>query len=82
VWGILLLIGVAAAGLVERSPSWHTVMGLVFGVGLALVVDEAALLIDLRDVYWQTQGAISVAAALIIIGLSGSVLVLLRSPRR
>jgi hypothetical protein len=82
VWGILILIGVAAAGLVERSPSWHTTMGLLFGVGLALVVDEAALLINLKDVYWQTQGAISVAAALIIIGLSGSVLVLLRSPRR
>jgi hypothetical protein len=82
VWGILLLIGGAAAGLVERSPSWHTAMGFVFGIGLALVVDEAALLIDLRDVYWQTQGATSVAAALIIIGLSGSVLVLLRAPRR
>jgi hypothetical protein len=82
VWGILLLIGVAAAGLVERSPSWHATMGLLFGVGLALVIDEAALLIDLKDVYWQTQGAISVATALIIIGLSGSVLALLRSPRR
>lgn len=72
----------AAAGLVERTPAWHTLMGLLFGIGLALVVDEAALLIDLRDVYWQTQGAISVATALIIIGLSGSILVLLRSPRR
>jgi hypothetical protein len=54
----------------------------VFGIGLALVIDEAALLIDLKDVYWQTQGAISVAAALIIIGVTGSVLALLRSPRR
>ena len=81
-WGILLLTGVAAAGLIERSPTWHGVMGLLFGVGFALVIDEAALLIDLKDVYWQTQGAVSVAIALIIIGVSGSLLALLRSPRR
>jgi len=55
-WGILLLTVVAALGLIERTPAWHSWMGLLFGVGSALVVDEAALLIELRDVYWGRRG--------------------------
>lgn len=77
-WGILLLVIVGALGLVERDPSWHVWMGLLFGVGLALVVDEAALLIELKDVYWTGAGGVSVAIALILIGLVGSVLALTR----
>ena len=75
-WGILILIGVGAAGIIERSPRWHTWMGLFFGIGLALVVDEAALLIELKDVYWTGAGGVSVAIAVIIIGLAGSLLML------
>lgn len=78
-WGILLLITVAAAGLIERSPAWHVWMGAAFGIGLALVVDEAALLIELKDVYWDTAGGISVAIAVIFIGLLGGSLALTRS---
>src|SRR3984957_8796002 len=35
-YGILLILGVAFCGLVERSPRWHAWMGLAFGIGLAL----------------------------------------------
>ena len=52
-WGILLVVIVAFLGFVERSPTWRTAMGLAFGIGLALIVDELALLIDLKDVYWR-----------------------------
>ncbi len=76
VWGILLLMAVGALGLVERSPRWRAWMGLAYGVGAALVVDEAASLIDLRDVYWEHYGGVSIAIALIIIGVAGSLLVL------
>ncbi|WP_194893252.1 hypothetical protein [Catenulispora pinisilvae] len=76
-WGILILICVAAAGVIERSPQWHAWMGLFFGIGLALVVDEAALLIELKDVYWTGAGGVSVAIALILIGLAGSILALM-----
>lgn len=79
-WGILILIGVGAAGVVERSPRWHAWLGLLFGIGLALVVDEAALLIELKDVYWTGNGGVSIAIAVIIIGLAGSVLALTRAP--
>ena len=74
VWGILILLVVGACGLVERSPRWHTWLGLAYGIGAALVIDETANLIDLKDVYWQHAGGISIAVALIIIGLAGSLL--------
>ncbi|WP_285571804.1 hypothetical protein [Actinoallomurus iriomotensis] len=80
IWGILLLIVVGACGLVERTPVWRTWMGLAFGIGLALVVDEAALLIELKDVYWNRQGGISIAIAIILIGVAGSVLAFTRAP--
>src|ERR1700681_4201705 len=43
-WGILLVSLVASAGLIERSPTWRIWMGLVYGFGLALIIDEIALL--------------------------------------
>jgi hypothetical protein len=78
-YGILLIIGVGFCGLVERSPRWHAWMGLAFGIGLALIVDEAAELIELKDVYWSGQGGISVAIAFTLIGLVGSVLAVTHS---
>ncbi|PXX60847.1 hypothetical protein DFR70_10938 [Nocardia tenerifensis] len=77
-WGILLLAGVAIFGMVDRSPKARTWMGLALGVALALIVDEAALLITLRDVYWQTSGWPSIAIAVTLIGLVGSGLALTR----
>ncbi|MEU1425423.1 hypothetical protein ACIF6L_14020 [Kitasatospora sp. NPDC086009] len=78
VWGILILMIVGALGLVERSPRWRTWMGLAYGIGAALVIDETANLIDLSDVYWQRTGGISIAVALLVIGLTGSILALTR----
>ncbi|MFI7386215.1 hypothetical protein [Streptomyces sp. NPDC049813] len=81
VWGILLLIVVGAAGLVERSARARAWMGLAYGVGLALVIDEAALLISLEDVYWDTEGGLSIAIAIAVIAVAGSVLALTRGRR-
>ncbi|WP_433544630.1 hypothetical protein ACQPZG_03555 (plasmid) [Streptomyces sp. CA-294286] len=78
VWGILLLALVGAVGLVHRSARTRTWMGLAYGVGLALIIDEAALLISLEDVYWDTEGGISIALALAVIAAAGSVLVFTR----
>jgi hypothetical protein len=78
-WGILLLAGVAIFGLVDRSPRTRAWMGIALGVGLALVVDEIALLVALEDVYWQSAGWASVAVAIVLIGVVGTVLVVTRS---
>ncbi|WP_432089061.1 hypothetical protein [Streptomyces sp. bgisy095] len=81
VWGILLLAVVGAAGLVERSARARAWMGLAYGVGMALVVDEAALLISLEDVYWDTEGWVSIALALAVIAVVGGVLAVTRGRR-
>ena len=81
-WGILLLVLIGFLGLGNRTPRVRSAMGLGFGVGLALVVDEAALLIQLEDVYWDTFGWVSVGLAVLLIGVAGSVLALTSAPRQ
>ncbi|MFH8406966.1 hypothetical protein ACH4FX_19510 [Streptomyces sp. NPDC018019] len=81
VWGILLLAVVGAASLAERSARARAWLGLAYGVGLALVVDEAALLISLEDVYWDTEGGISIALAIAMIAVVGSILAFTRGQR-
>ncbi|WP_185836788.1 hypothetical protein [Streptomyces sp. WAC 06783] len=81
VWGILLLAVVGAASLAERSARARAWLGLAYGVGLALVVDETALLISLEDVYWDTEGGISIALAIALIAVVGSVLAFTRGRR-
>lgn len=81
-YGILLLVGCSVAGLVGISDRWYPWVGIAFGLGLALVVDEVALLVELKDVYWDGQGGASIAVAVILIGLVGSTLVFTRSHYR
>lgn len=81
-WGILLVVGVAFTGLVERSAGWRAWMGVGFGIGLALIVDEIALLVELKDVYWSGAGEASVAVGILIVGVVGSALALTRAPYR
>ena len=75
VWGILLLLLVGYLWLVEvgtRDPSHDLLSRLTaaaFGVGAALTLDEFALWLNLRDVYWETTGRESVDALLIFAGL-------------
>jgi hypothetical protein len=54
----LLLVGVG------RTPGEWTsrITAAVYGVSAALILDEFALLLNLRDVYWERQGRESVEA--------------------
>jgi hypothetical protein len=45
----------------EELDKW---LAVPFGAGLALVLDEAALLLELEDVYWSREGIVSVQIAL------------------
>jgi hypothetical protein len=48
------------------GSSWvASITAILFGVGAALTLDEFALFLNLRDVYWETQGRLSVDAVLI-----------------
>jgi hypothetical protein len=60
-WGIGLLSGVGAVAVHgEDKTRRHPLVAISYGSGLALIVDEFALLLDLKDVYWAKQGRISV----------------------
>lgn len=73
IWGIGLLTGVGAVAVRgEERHRRHPAVALSYGTGLALIVDEFALLIDLKDVYWAKQGRISVDVGVGGIALAGS----------
>ncbi len=85
-WGIGLLAGVGAVAVHgdERTRS-HPAVATSYGSGLALIVDEFALLLDLEDVYWAKQGRLSVDIAVTGIATAGSyfaALPVLRALRR
>jgi hypothetical protein len=61
-WGILLLMITGFVALATRSPAWHLRIAVVFGIALALTLDEFALWLRLADVYWSPQGLESLKA--------------------
>jgi len=85
-WGIGLVSsvgGIAVHGDNERRR--HPVVAVAYGAGLALIVDEFALLVDLKDVYWAKQGRISVDLGIGTSSLAGTyfaALPLIRALRR
>jgi hypothetical protein len=66
--GIVLLALVGAVGLrgAEKHRR-HPATAVAYGSALALVVDELALLLDLKDVYWARDGRKSVDAAITLV---------------
>ena len=62
--------GIAVHG--ENTRRRHPAVALAYGTGLALIVDEFALLLDLRDVYWAKQGRISVDLGIGASSLAGT----------
>ncbi len=83
VWGILLLLLVGYLWLVEvgtgiaaRTQWTGRLTSMLFGVSAALTLDEFALWLNLRDVYWERQGresfeALALFGGLLAIGVFG-----------
>lgn len=70
VWGIVLLMLTGFLRFVTHPASpWAEFLAAAFGIGAGLTLDEFALWIHLRDVYWAEEGRSSfdavVTAALI-----------------
>ncbi|MBO4270111.1 hypothetical protein, partial [Microbispora triticiradicis] len=76
VFGVVLTLLGGVAGLVLSgvSQGWYSFSSAVFGVGAALVLDEFALILHLRDVYWQEEGRTSVDAVFVAIAATGLLL--------
>ena len=72
-WGIGLLSGVGAIAVRgDEQHRRHPAVAVSYGAGLALIVDEFALLLDLKDVYWARQGRISIDLGVGGIAVAGS----------
>ena len=80
--GILVAFGAGGAALFTQNDKLEETLAVPFGVGLGLTLDEAALLLDLRDVYWTPEGVISVQLSLGAAALMGGTMLALRILRR
>ena len=80
VFGVVFMLvgGVAQLALTDQTPVARAVCAAVFGVGAALVLDEFALILHLRDVYWSEQGRTSVDAVFVAVAITGMLLLGLR----
>jgi hypothetical protein len=62
--GILIAFASGTTALLTDDEALEEKLAVTTGVGMGLTFDEAALLLDLRDVYWTRQGLLSVQLSL------------------
>jgi hypothetical protein len=72
VWGIclLLLSGFISFATELRAP-WSHIDAILFGVGAGFTLDEFALWVRLKDVYWTQEGRSSVDAVVVAVAFTG-----------
>ncbi len=80
--GILLAFGAGGAGLVTENDRLEELLSVGFGAGVGLTFDEAALLLDLRDVYWSREGIVSLQVSFGLTAVLAATLLGLRMLRR
>jgi hypothetical protein len=76
VWGIctLLIVGYLEIAISPESP-WHEYLAVLFGIGAGLTLDEFALWLNLKDVYWTEQGRRSIDAVIVMATFAGLMLI-------
>jgi len=76
VWGICLMMITGYVGVTVAPPGpWHEILSILFGVGMGLALDEFALWLDLKDVYWEREGRTSIDAVIVAAAFGGLLLV-------
>src|SRR6185295_14273040 len=80
--GIILAFASGVAGLTAGSERAESTLAIPFGVGMGLTMDEAALLLDLDDVYWTRPGLLSVQVSLGVSATLAATILGLRMFRR
>ena len=70
-WGILALLAFGYLGVAVNPDSpWREIAAVGFGIGAGLTLDEFALWLNLKDVYWTKQGRRSIDAVIVATALS------------
>jgi hypothetical protein len=74
------IIALAAGGTAigTKGDKLDKYLAFPFGVGVALVLDETALLLELDDVYWTEEGVLSVQIAFAAIAMLSALAYLIR----
>ena len=80
--GIGLAFVSGGTAIVTRNEDVERWLAIPFGLGLALTLDESALLLQLEDVYWTEEGVLSVQIALAVVALLASLTLARRLLRR
>ena len=76
VWGICALLIFGYIGVVTTPGSpWHEIVAVLFAIGTGLTLDEFALWLELKDVYWEKDGRKSIDAMIIAGCATGILLV-------
>ena len=77
------ILALAAGGLAigTKGEKLDKYLAFPFGVGVALVLDESALLLELDDVYWTEEGVLSVQIAFAAIAMLSALAYLIRMLR-
>jgi hypothetical protein len=92
VFGVIILLGVGYGWLADigtgeddSSILLSRLMAILYGVGAALTLDEFALWLNLKDVYWSPEGRSSIDAVILfgaLLAASAWGLPLFKSRRR
>jgi hypothetical protein len=80
--GIALAFVSGAAAIVTRNEDLEPKLALLFGTGMGMTMDEAALLLELDDVYWTEEGLLSVQIGAGLVALLGALAIGLRFLQR
>jgi hypothetical protein len=80
--GIVLAFFCGGAAIATPNERLEQALAFGYGAGVGLTFDEAALLLDLRDVYWTREGVLSVQVSLGLTAVLAATIMGLRMLRR
>jgi hypothetical protein len=78
------VLALAAGGMAigMKGSNSDKYLALPFGIGVALVLDESALLLELEDVYWTEEGVLSVQIVFAAMAMLSALAYLIRMLRQ
>jgi hypothetical protein len=79
--GGILAMSAGALAIGMKGDKADKYLALPFGIGVALVLDESALLLELEDVYWTEEGVVSVQIVFAAMAMLAAVAYLIRMLR-
>jgi hypothetical protein len=80
--GGVLALAAGGVAIGMKGSDYDKYLALPFGIGVALVLDESALLLELDDVYWTEEGVLSVQIVFAAMAMLSALAYLIRMLRQ